>query len=161
MQRLLILKEKKMANRAAMISANSQDECLDIRLPLTNPTGKIRVKCRNDSSEFGKPFYTRRQSIEYSCYMEWQISYDTEDKDKNGVVSNINFLRKGKKKYGYELSSVYYLGLKENIFPVESIDMLLDYAKQFDDNDYIENRFNISRKEVGQIQLKDLKFQKI
>ncbi len=44
-----------------------------VNLPLTKPTGKIRVKRRSVFSEYGLPVRPRQDSLTQTNYVEWQI----------------------------------------------------------------------------------------
>jgi len=49
---------------------------LIVKLPLTNPTGKIRVKRRGRTSNYGIPIATRREAfkeIDYLSNQKWRI----------------------------------------------------------------------------------------
>ena len=49
------------------------EKTIELNLPLTTATGKIRVKRRNN--EFGDPFSTTNNKLDKKDYFEWQISY--------------------------------------------------------------------------------------
>lgn len=61
-----------MATPTPIISKNP----LSISLPLTAPTGKIRVKQRDTFSEYGQPVAVKTTKMQNSNYVEWQIGYD-------------------------------------------------------------------------------------
>jgi len=48
-----------------------RDGKLIIELPLTNPTGKIRVKRRGKGSNYGLPVATKSESFTKDDYVEW------------------------------------------------------------------------------------------
>ena len=52
------------------------DAELKVVLPLTKPTGKIRIKERSFFGDYGLPVAGRTQSLGLTNYVEWQIGYD-------------------------------------------------------------------------------------
>lgn len=48
-------------------------------LPLTKPTGKIRIETRGTYYEYEQPFASRKSRFTHDNYVEWQISYDTDE----------------------------------------------------------------------------------
>ncbi|MBU1298424.1 MAG: hypothetical protein KKF20_04495 [Bacteroidetes bacterium] len=89
-----------MPNKPAIIKY--ENDYIKIGLSITNPTGKIRVKKKENRLEFGEPVSTRKYLLDESCYIEWQIGYDNPNQDEDGVVKEIKFERKGEIKFGYE-----------------------------------------------------------
>ena len=78
-----------------------------VRLPLTDVTGKVRVK-EKAADGFGIPVAPSKTVLGEKHYLEWQIGYDTPDaKDLTGVPQ-IKFTRKGETKYGHELSKIIF-----------------------------------------------------
>ena len=86
----------------------SNREGLKVVLPLTQPTGKIRVKRRNAFNEYGQPVATRQLPLSQCDYVEWQIGYDLEvDKAIGTSLESIRFINNaGKEKCPYELSEL-------------------------------------------------------
>ncbi len=62
-----------MAETAAVVFTGSS---LKVKLPMTQPTGKIRIKRRSFFSEYGMPVASRSECLDLKCYIEWQIGYD-------------------------------------------------------------------------------------
>lgn len=79
--------------------------CVDVLLPITSVTGKVRVKQRT-ADGFGVPIAPRQVSLDASCYVEWQIGYDTPDPHDISRAPGIVFQRRGETKYGHELSTI-------------------------------------------------------
>ena len=82
---------------------------INVLIPLTVPTGKIRIKQRSILNEYGIPFASRTNNFTQSCYVEWQIGYDViisdKEKLKESTLQNVNFIgANGKEKALYELS---------------------------------------------------------
>src|SRR3977135_104192 len=78
-----------------------------VRLPLTDVTGKVRVK-EKSSDGFGLPVAPSQVSLGKKHSLEWQIGYDTPDAKDITVVPEIKFVRKGETKYGHELSKIVF-----------------------------------------------------
>ena len=60
-----------------------ESEGIVLELPLTEPTSKVRVKRR--TKNFGVPVATRREALLEKDYVEWQISYATEEASETAV----------------------------------------------------------------------------
>lgn len=76
---------------------------VEVRLPLTDVTGKVRVKAQVDG-EPGRPVAPAREALGPGHYLEWQIGYDSPTPDVPARAEGISFLRRGQRKYGTELS---------------------------------------------------------
>ena len=76
-----------------------------VYLPLTSPTGNIRVRRRSSNKEYGYQVHKNGIKDEY-CYVEWQIKYDTRNVDESetklGFTRSIN----GEQKYTHSLSDI-------------------------------------------------------
>lgn len=80
---------------------------IQVRLPLTDVTGKVRVKEKTPDG-FGLPVAPSKTALDGKYYLEWQIGYDTPNADDLTVVPQIKFTRKGETKYGHELSKILF-----------------------------------------------------
>ena len=118
---------------------------IEVGLPLTSPTGKIRTKNRDDRL-FGNPMASRQNNFTDSCYIEWQIGYDDPDPNKTGVEKKISFQRNGELKYGYELSCLLYNGIINDIFNNSILDDLINFATSIDENHFFEDLSPITRR---------------
>jgi hypothetical protein len=78
---------------------------VEARLPLTDVSGPARVK-RKDASGIGVSIAPTKTTLDESCYLEWQISYDTTNPQHWSAVRAIRFEREGRTKYGCELSKL-------------------------------------------------------
>ncbi len=134
---------------------------INIELPITSPTGKIRVKEKNDSYEFGVPLATRQKNISHNSYIEWQIGYDSEDLSDEGIIKEIEFTRNGKTKYGFELSNILYTGIINSVFPSNIVTELLTFATSINKSYYADTVASIKRNNKGTFHLNGLEFQKI
>lgn len=132
-----------MANVPALVRCDGSH--IIIGLPLTNPTGKMRVKKKDSKFDFGRPFATRQSTIDEKCYIEWQIGYDNPDPSEPGAINEIAFFTRGKHKFAFELSAILYLGLVNGIFPMDVLQDLLSFAVSITKEDLIEESSIISR----------------
>jgi hypothetical protein len=76
-----------------------------VRLPLTDVTGKVRVKEMSPDG-FGVPVAPSRTVLGEKHYLEWQIGYDLPNTNSPSVVPQIHFQRNGEIKYGHELAKI-------------------------------------------------------
>jgi len=75
---------------------------IEIRLPITTPTGKVRVK-RPAADRAPEPVACRTAPMAEYDYLEWQISYDTDSLQDPSVVPNVTLNKPGGVRYGCEL----------------------------------------------------------
>ena len=61
-----------------------------VRLPLTDVTGKVRVK-EKSSDGFGLPVAPSKTVLDGKIYLEWQIGYDIPNTNSPSVVPEIKF----------------------------------------------------------------------
>lgn len=85
-----------------------------VRLPLTDVTGKVRVKEKTVDG-FGLPIAPSQTVLGTKHYLEWQIGYDTPDVKGLTVVPQIKFTRKGETKYGHELSKILFEAVRRGV----------------------------------------------
>jgi hypothetical protein len=78
---------------------------VDVRLPLTDVTGKVRVKSRS-ANGLEQPVAPTHTRLDESDYLEWQIGYDTLNAQHPSLAPGIRYARKGIMKYGCELSKI-------------------------------------------------------
>ena len=62
-----------------------------VRLPLTDVTGKVRVKEQTPDG-FGLPVAPSKVSLGEKHYIEWQIGYDIPNTNSPSVVPEIKFI---------------------------------------------------------------------
>lgn len=119
-----------------------RDEKLIIELPLTNPTGKIRVKRRRRDSNYGLPIATRAERFTEDDYVEWQISYATQnppiESKVEGIIINDNQI-------GFELTKLLYEGIKLGIFSKKDIDELEEFINGVEPTETLEENEKIFR----------------
>jgi hypothetical protein len=85
----------------------STTNAVRIRLPLTDVTGKVRVKAWSPDG-FGQPVAPSKVPLDKNFYLEWQTGYDTPTTNSPTVVPAIRFQRNGEMKYGHELSKMLF-----------------------------------------------------
>ncbi|HCJ66745.1 MAG TPA: hypothetical protein DHV62_05310 [Elusimicrobia bacterium] len=117
---------------------------LIIQLPLTNPTGKIRVKRRGKGTNYGLPIATRVESFTKDDYVEWQISYATqnppeESKVKDIVINNVQI--------GFELTKLLYESIKLNIFSKNDIFEIEKFVDNVQSTETLEENEKILRED--------------
>lgn len=78
-----------------------------VRLPLTDVTGKVRVKELSPDS-FGLPVAPSKTVLGKKHYLEWQIGYDVPHTNSPTLVPQVQFTRKGETKYGHELAKILF-----------------------------------------------------
>ena len=127
-------------NIPAKISA--ENGYLIIRLPLTNPTGKIRVKRRSKTSNYGIPIATRKISFTNEDYVEWQISYATQNPPKTSKVEDIII---NNKQIGFELTKLLYEGSILGILSTEDFNEMEGFINDVQDKDTLEENERIIR----------------
>ena len=117
---------------------------LKVTLPLTKPTGKIRIKERSFFGDYGLPVAGRTQNIGLTNYVEWQIGYDllanASNKSKTTLLDSTFINYKGERKYGYELSEILYYSVKRGILSPEQIKDTYVKIKSVPEDDTLEKR---------------------
>ena len=110
-----------------------------VRLPLTDVTGKVRVK-EKTSDGFGLPVAPMKTTLGKKHYLEWQIGYDTADANDATVVPQIKFTRKGETKYGHELSKIVFESVRLGLLSTDDLQRELAALKKISTNDFEESR---------------------
>jgi hypothetical protein len=124
---------------AKIFTENGQ---LIIKLPLTNPTGKIRVKRRSKTSNYGIPIATRKISFTNEDYVEWQISYATQNPPETSKVEDIII---NNEQIGFELTKLLYEGSILGILSTEDFNEMEKFIKDVQDKDTLEENEKIVR----------------
>lgn len=119
-------------------SINKSEKNIIINIPLTTPSGKIRVKQRNSIFDYGLPFASKQQLFNQKNYIEWQIGYDAlvpkdvnkfkKEKFKNfyntTLKENYFIDDNGKKKTLYELSEYLYYFVEWKVISTKTLQEL-------------------------------------
>lgn len=95
-----------------------ENEKLIIELPLTNPTGKIRVKRRERDSNYGLPIRPRQECFTVDDYVEWQISYASKNPPEETKVEDVVI---NSNQIGFELTKILYESIKLGIISSKDI----------------------------------------
>jgi hypothetical protein len=115
---------------------------IQVRLPLTDVTGKVRVK-EKTTDGFGLPIAPSKTALGQKHYLEWQIGYDVPNTNSPSIVPQIQFTRKGETKYGHELSKILYecvrLGLvSTNELKIELVRLKKNSTGTFEESRAVE-----------------------
>lgn len=86
-------------------------DSIRVRLPLTDVTGKVRVKELSPEG-FGIAIAPSKIVLAEKNYLEWQIGYDSPDTNSPTAVPQIQFQRNGATKYGHELSKIIFEAMR-------------------------------------------------
>jgi hypothetical protein len=84
------------------VKYNAKNDQIVVNLPITTPTGKVRVK-RLVAGHAADPVACRSVPLAVDDYLEWQISYDTDSLDDPSILSNVVLNKPQGLRYGYEL----------------------------------------------------------
>ncbi len=107
------------------------------QLPLTEHTGKVRVKRRSHFTDYGLPVTTRSKALSQADYIEWQIGYDLlaneENKSKTSLSGLIFTNNKGECKYPYELAEILYFAKEKGL--ISDLDVKTVFEKIIDIED--------------------------
>ncbi|PDW22579.1 restriction endonuclease [Helicobacter pylori] len=126
---------------------------MEVSIPLTSISGKVRVKIRHAFSDYGISTATRKIPFSLKHYVEWQIGYDVPIKDKEKFKlttlkdEKYHFLGANNKvKTLYELSEIIYYAKQLNLISLENLENTLKYLekqKQFIEDNFIRERFRL------------------
>ena len=123
--------------KQVIISTNS--EAVRVRLPLTDVTGKVRVK-EKSSDGFGLPIAPSKTSLGKKHYLEWQIGYDIPNTNSPSVVPQIYFTRKDETKYGHELSKIIFEAVRLGILSTNDLVREIEALKKIQPSEFEENQ---------------------
>lgn len=132
-----------------IVKVDKDNENITVAIPLTEHTGKARVKSRNIWYGYGNPVATRNNNFESNFYIEWQIGYDIVTTDKNklelSTLQEKTFTGANRKEKAlYELSEYLYYFYEMDIISKDEIQKLLDEITNIDDNKLIEQNADLS-----------------
>lgn len=120
-----------------------------VNLPLTRPTGKIRVKRRSFFAEYGAPVAPRQVALSQSNYVEWQIGYDLlaspENAGQTSLRDRIFTNYKRERKYAYELSEIVYYAHRHGLIGITDVQRCYDQINGVADEKTFEETASISR----------------
>jgi len=110
-----------------------------VRLPLTDVTGKVRVK-EKSSDGFGLPVAPMKTSLNEKFYLEWQIGYDIPNTNSPSVVTEIKFIRNGETKYGHELAKIILEAVRLGIISTNDLIREMDSLKKIPASEFEESQ---------------------
>ncbi len=113
-----------------------------VRLPLTNPTGKSRVKRRSKTSNYGIPIATRKTNFTYEDYVEWQISYATRNPPETSKVEDIII---NNDQIGFELTKLLCEGLILGFLSNDDFNEMEEFISDVQNEDTLEENEDIIR----------------
>ena len=122
-----------------LVLVSTTTNAVRVRLPLTDVTGKVRVK-EKSSDGFGLPVAPSKFSLGKKHYLEWQIGYDTPDANDVSVVPEIKFTRKGETKYGHELSKILFESVRLGLISTNELVRELELLKKNSTGTFEESR---------------------
>ncbi len=135
----------------SLIKINHDKKVIEVSIPLTSISGKVRVKIRHAFSDYGISTATRKIPFSLKHYIEWQIGYDVPIKDKEKFElttltdEKYHFLGANNKvKTLYELSEIIYYAKQLGLISLENLENTLKYLekqKQFIEDNFIRERF--------------------
>ena len=122
---------------------------LSIAIPLTNATGKTRIKKRSFFNKYGIPTATKQVPFSLDCYVEWQIGYDVviaeKEKLKNTTLPDITFIgANSKEKALYELSEYIYYFYKWNVIKKQELLEINNFLTGLNSSDLIDQNLELS-----------------
>lgn len=109
-----------------------------VRLPLTDVTGKVRVKEKSPDG-FGLPVAPSKISLGKKHYLEWQIGYDLPATNSPSAVPEIQFTRNGETKYGHELSKIILEAVRLGLLSTNDLAREIEALKQIKPSEFEEN----------------------
>mgnify|MGYP003332255832 CR=1 FL=1 len=135
---------------------NEKEMELHIAIPLTQTSGKTRIKQRSFTYEYGLPFAPRTNKIMQNCYIEWQIGYDVviDDEKKMALTTkkDINFIgANGKHKTIYELSEYIYYFYQWGVLTKQDLLNVTQYLNNIPNKDLIEQ---LDKKDMNKLFIK-------
>ena len=131
-----------------------------VDLPLTSPTGKIRIKSRNVFHEYGLPHAPRQELFSLNNYVEWQIGYDLDITNKKfkGRPTTLPDKRftanNGKVKALYELSEYLYYFYSWGYITSEELTDILEFLSALPEENLLSNHRDCQIKRTHPVEKK-------
>ena len=110
-----------------------------VRLPLTDVTGKVRVKEMSPDG-FGIPVAPSKTVLGEKHYLEWQIGYDIPNTTSPSVVPQIKFTRNGETKYGHELSKIIFESVRLGLLSTNDLIREVESLKRIQPSEFEESQ---------------------
>jgi hypothetical protein len=126
------------------ILIKENEHIIEVPILLTAVSGKIRVKNRSITNEYGTPVAVKRDGFTLGNYIEWQIGYDVVKKEieklAESSLPNTEFIGANKKtKALYELSEYIWYFHKWNIITKNDLENITYYLNSIPNNNLIDN----------------------
>ncbi|WQX70035.1 R.Pab1 family restriction endonuclease [Helicobacter pylori] len=148
----------------SLIKVNDDKKAIEVSIPLTSISGKVRVKIRHAFSDYSISTATRKIPFSLKHYIEWQIGYDVPIKDKEKFElttlkdEKYHFLGANNKvKTLYELSEMIYYTKQLGLISLENLENTLKYLEK--QKQFIEDNFTITRERFRSHQFGGMDFE--
>ena len=102
------------------VLVEAHGDVVRVRLPLTDVTGKVRVK-EKSTDGFGRAVAPSKTALGKKHYLEWQIGYDSPTTNSPSTVPQIKFRRNGETKYGHELSKIIFESVRLGVLSTNDL----------------------------------------
>ena len=122
-----------------LVLVSTTTNAVRVRLPLTDVTGKVRVK-EKSSDGFGLPVAPSKVALGKKHYLEWQIGYDIPNTNSPTVVPEIKFIRNGETKYGHELSKIILEAVRLGVLSTNDLVHEIEALKKIPAGEFEENQ---------------------
>jgi hypothetical protein len=133
-----------------------------VNIPMTKPSGKVRIKRRSFFALYGEPVAPRQHKMSQENYIEWQIGYDLlaneENKKKTTIIEKTFINYKKEKKYCYELSEILYYSKQRKIISEEEIQMAYREIRNISPEKTFEETATISRTNPKEVKINGMDF---
>ncbi len=122
---------------------------LFVNMPLTRPTGKIRIKRRSFFAMYGEPVAPRQTPLSQESYVEWQIGYDllanTDNRQKTSLKDLYFRNYKNEVKLAYELSEILFCSVRRGLLCMDDVKTAYEMIESIDPQGTFEETASISR----------------
>jgi R.Pab1 restriction endonuclease len=122
-----------------LVLVDPHTNAIRVRLPLTDVTGKVRVK-EKSADGFGLPVAPSKIPLGKKHYLEWQIGYDTPNINDPTAVPQIKFIRNGETKYGHELSKIIFEAVRLGLLSTNDLIREINSLKKIAPAEFEESR---------------------
>ncbi|WP_220955813.1 R.Pab1 family restriction endonuclease [Helicobacter pylori] len=148
----------------SLIKVSGDKKVIEVSIPLTSISGKVRVKIRHAFSDYGVSTATRTIPFSLEHYVEWQIGCDVliKDKEKFELTTlkdeKYHFLGANNKvKTLYELSEMIYYAKQLGLISLKNLENTLKYLEK--QKQFIEDNFMITRERFRSHQFGGMAFE--
>jgi len=114
-------------------------DSIRVRLPLTDVTGKVRVKEMSPDG-FGVAVTPSKAVLGANHYLEWQIGYDIPNTNSPSVVREIKFTRNGETKYGHELAKVIFESVRLGLLSTNDLVREVEALRKIQPSEFEESQ---------------------